>query len=448
MDFSTIISLETKQILSQKQVESLNILSMSMTDLHEFLQNEEIENPLFEYSMADPKAASETAAMWESDSFYGRKSNDDNTNQEFYQMKGEEFSLEDLVYTQLSVKKHSEAEMDILEIAVNSLDDNGYLLFSPEDIASASKQPVEMVEKCLEELKQLEPRGIFARDLTECLELQVEGMEQESALKCIIRNHLQDVAEGKISNISRDLKLASTQVRKLINVIKRLNPKPLNGFSSRNIEYIIPDIVFRYLDSQWFIELNDQWAGKIGINDFYVHMMETTEDPELKKYFENKLKRARFITKCIEQRRTTLTRIAQYILQKQSGYLLDQASLQPMTLEEVATALSLNKSTISRAIKDKYISSPRGCTAIKDLFTVGIASSQNGDESISRNVVKDCLKEIIDGEDRTKPYSDEKLAALLSEKGIGISRRTVAKYRTEMGISGVFARKISEEDLR
>lgn len=447
MDFSTIISLETKQILSQKQVESLNILSMSLTDLHSFLQTEEIENPLLEYSMSDSPAAPETAVMWENDSFYGRKSNENDTNREFYQMSDNDFSLEDLVYSQLNMKNYSEMERSIMEMAVNSLDDNGYLSFSAKDIALVLKQPAELVEKCLEVLKRLEPRGIFAADLTECLKLQVEGMEQEEELKYIISGHLQDVAEGKISNISRNLKISSAQVRKLIHVIKRLNPKPLNGYSSHNIEYIIPDIVFRYVDSQWFIELNDQWAGRIGINDFYVHMMNTTEDDELKKYFENKLKRARFITKCIEQRRSTLTKIAQYILSKQSGYFLDQASLQPMTLEEVATAISLNKSTISRAIKEKYISSPKGCMAIKDLFTIGLSSSQNSDEVISRNVVKDLLKAVIEGENRTKPYSDEKLAAILNDKGIEVSRRTVAKYRTELGIAGAFARKITDEDL-
>ena len=296
------------------------------------------------------------------------------------------------------------------------------------------------MEYIVSRLKELEPVGIFASSLEECLVLQVLGMEQEAALCTIIRNHLQDVADGKVSTISRRLKLSSVEVRKLIHVIRNLNPRPLNGYGGDRAQYVFPDIILSYQDGQWTVSLNDKWAGNISINEFYVHMMETAQDEELKNYFEEKLKRARFIMNAVEQRRRTLEGITEGILKRQAGYFLGKEPLKPMTLEEIAAEREIHKSTISRAIRDKYILTPAGCLLIRDLLPPG--SPAEGRPGGCEPQYGEVPSEGPGGwEDKKHPCSDEQLAKLLEAEGMAISRRTVAKYRMELGIGGAFSRR-------
>ena len=440
MEIKTDISLQAKQVLSQVQMQSLNILSMSMTELEEFLQNEEIENPLVEYSSGRQEGELPVAYR-EYDRFYNGASRDGDSRGEIYEADDTEQSVENMIMMQLPWKTFTEEQHRIVKFCVHSLDQNGYLTVPPSEIAEALKAEVSEVEYIVSRLKELEPVGIFAFSLEECLVLQVLGMEQEAALCTIIRNHLQDVADGKISTISRRLKLSSVEVRKLIHVIRNLNPRPLNGYGGDRAQYVFPDIILSYQDGQWSVSLNDKWAGNISINEFYVHMMETAQDEELKNYFEEKLKRARFIMNAVEQRRRTLEGITEGILKRQAGYFLGKETLKPMTLEEIAAEREIHKSTVSRAIRDKYILTPAGCLLIRDLFTTGISAGGKTREDVSRNTVKSRLKALVDQEDKKHPCSDEQLAKLLEAEGMAISRRTVAKYRMELGIGGAFSRR-------
>jgi len=434
------VALQLKQTLSQAQLQSLNILGMSMTELQEFLQNEGIENPIVEYS--DGGGDHEPVVTYqEYDRFYNYAGRDDEDEPDVYEPKAETESIEDLVRMQIDWRHMTETERKIVDFCILSLDHSGYLYMSAAEIAEQMGAETKQVERLLRKLKTLEPAGIFASGLEECLSIQVLGLEQEAMLNKMIRFHLNDVAEGRISSISRALKLPSVEVRKLIQIIKGLNPRPLNGYGAEQVQYIIPDIILRHQDDQWTISLNDQWSGSLQINDFYVKMMGTAQDAELKSYFEEKLKRARFIMHAIEQRRKTLEGIAAEILKRQEPYLLGHGRLRPMTLEEIADGREIHSSTVSRAIREKYLLCPAGCFLIRDLFTTGISSGSGNGEEISRNAVKDRLKELVDSEDKQKPYSDDQLAKLLKEDGMPVSRRTVAKYRTELGIPGTFQRR-------
>ena len=260
-------------------------------------------------------------------------------------------------------------------------------MIPPKDIAKDLGVAEEQVEEVLSMLKELEPQGLFASGLEECLLMQVRGMDEEELLSDIIRNHLQDIAEGKISTISRGLKISSAEVRKLIHVIKNLNPRPLNGIGGEKAQYILPDVILEFQDGQWNIELNDKWTGNLQVSDFYIHMMEIAQDEELKSYFENKLRRARFIMNAVKQRRTTILGITREILKRQEDYFLGKGQLKPMTLEDIGDVLEIHKSTVSRAIRDKYLRVPSGCVLFRSLFTTGIVSS-DGNGDVSRNTVK------------------------------------------------------------
>ena len=377
----------------------------------------------------------------ETQRFYNGRSSEDGDEPELYEAENGPESVEDLVLTQLPWDKMGEHERAIVDFCINSLEQSGYLLVTPEEIAEKLDLEEDLVGRVLSGLKLLEPRGLFASGLEECLLLQIQGMEQEELLEHVIKNHLQDVAEGKISSISRDMKLSSAEVRKLIHVIKELNPRPLNGYGKEETQYILPDIILSCRNGQWNVELNDKWTGDVQINEFYVHMMETAQDEELRAYFEDKLRRARFIMNAVEQRRRTLLGITQGILNRQSGYLMGTEHLKPMTLEELAEELGIHKSTVSRAIRDKYLLAPGGCFLLRDLFTSGIGSGDGKGSEVSRTAVKARLKELVDQEDKTRPYSDEQLARLLERAGMSVSRRTVAKYRTELGLGSAFQRR-------
>lgn len=444
MEIGLQTTLETKQILSQKQVESLAILSMPFTELHAFLQKEEIENPLLDYAMADTEKKEETPVdsglnidIRDSHVFYCPHGN----RQALYEIPAEAFSVEDMVLSQIPPGTLSKEAQKAAAYAVKLLDEHGFLPVTPEEIAGdLSISPYE-AEACLKLLKRLEPKGIFAKDLTECLEIQVTGLCEEKLLRKLIREHLSDIAEGRISRITRHLKISTGQVRQLIERIRGLNPRPLNGHTDYKTEYIIPDILFQYEEGQWHVVLNDNWGGSLGINRFYTHMMNQSQDTALREYFQEKLGRARFITKSVEQRRETLLKIASYILERQEGYFCHRESLATMTMEEAARVLLLNPSTISRAIKGKYYASPRGSALLRSLFTSGTLNSGNGIGAVSRAQAQYCLQELINNEEKTQPYSDETLAFLLGKQGIEISRRTVAKYRAEMEIPGTYGRK-------
>ena len=228
MEIKTGISLQTKQVLSQMQVESLNILAMSMTELKDFLQKEEIENPLLEFSAERGEEAAPVTYK-ETERFYNGTERENSRENELYEIEDSEKSIEDLVNMQLHWKKISETDRKIVDFCVQSIEQSGYFLIPVPEIAKRLNVPEEQAGKVLSMLKELEPQGIFASGLEECLLIQVQGMDEEEILSEMIKHHLQNIAEGKISTISRALKLSSAEVRKMIHVIKGLNPRPLNG---------------------------------------------------------------------------------------------------------------------------------------------------------------------------------------------------------------------------
>ena len=192
---------------------------------------------------------------------------------------------------------------------------------------------------------------------------------------------------------------------------------------------MVPDILVQREDGHWKVTLNDSWMGEYRFNDYYIHMMQTATDPELKEYFRGKLERARLIVNSVERRRGTITQIVEAILEDQSDYFLNDGKLQPMTMDKIARQLDISTSTVSRAIRNKYMQYRRP-VLLRDLFSN--AASENTDASA--DIVRKRIEELIQGEDHARPLSDDKLAKMLKEEGMCISRRTVAKYRQQMGI--------------
>lgn len=421
------------QILSQKQLQSLNILAMDYVELGMFLQSEYLENPMLEQTEGVEKEyiqGSQGAGTIQ-------ESNEENKWNKCF--KNETEDLKTYLKNQLKIGLYDKDSLRILEYMILCLEDTGYFTVPVDEVAKTCGVSEEKILWALSELRQLEPVGVFSANLKECLlrQLEVLGTEDEM-LEKIIADYLEDVAEGNISRISRALHISTAQVRKYILMIETLNPRPVMGFGEQKSEYIVPDIILRK-DEKWEIILNDSWYGKYEISDYYQKMMDETKDEELKAYFLNKAQRARFILKNIEQRRKTLLNLMEKILERQKDYFEGTGSLTPMTMTEIAEQMGVHPSTVSRAVRGKYVQYPQKTVLLKSLFSQGISKET---DQINATEIKERLRKLIKEENRQKPYSDQKLKELLEEQEISISRRAVAKYREEMGIKGSFDRKI------
>lgn len=439
------LTYEQKQLLSQNQIQSVALLNMCNTELHSFLNNEYLENPLLDHDGGNDTIgmAEEFGAWYQQHNTFQEGYGDNDKSDVIYRtgvLIEESEQLKHFLKEQLDARRYSKEEWNLIDFLIMNLDDSGFYTTSVEETARLASVSEDMVQTCLHDLRQLEPVGIFSENLSACLLYQLELLEvKEESLEHIIRFHLDDVMHGKISNITRHLNLSSVQVRKYIAFLKTLNPKPLAGFGAGNNSYIVPDIIFHRSRNTWNIVLNDEWIGKYYLNDYYLKMISENKDPELQQYFQGKLDRARLILSSIERRKETLLSISGIILEWQEEYFQGKKELIPMTMGEIAEKLGIHTSTVSRAVNGKYIQYPGGTVLMKDLFSSAV--SKMDQDEMTAVQIKKRIKELILSENKQKPYSDQTLCSFLKDQKISLSRRAVAKYREEMGIPGSFQRK-------
>lgn len=472
MELTQQITVENKQMLCQAQIQSLEILAMDAVELEEFLQNEYMSNPMLEHtsnhemntSVENPYATERLPGMenymdaeshssmdnfssWYENQYAGqgyREERDDDTEERGDLKAPDTDYLKNYIMSQLDIQRFSREEWQLILYLIDCLEDDGFFKMEASEVARLTNRSETQVEEMLKILRNLEPFGIFARDLSHCLIRQLEVMGIDNpALYTMVSDYLPEIGDGKISVISRNLGLSTAEVRKYIALIGKLNPRPLSGLQESEVSYIVPDIIYSKKNGEWEITVNDKWFGEYHINDYYLRMMKESNDPVLFEYFKQKLERSRFILTSIEQRRETMRSISKAILEKQMDYLEGKGRLKPMTMCTLAEELHIHPSTVSRAIKGKYMQSPAGTILIKKLFCSTVSSCEGGEE-LSANHIKERIKELIEEEDKRKPLSDAKLVELLVAEGIHISRRAVAKYRDELWIKSSFDRKIRQ----
>lgn len=440
------LELEQKQILSQQQQQSLEILAMHTAELKQFLEYEYLENPLLEHK----EEREEMIRIKDiSDYYESRVHGWDNYSENAesdgkYEIPDEKKeSFHDMVWWQLDEKIYSKQERDMIELLIQYLEPNGYISEKWVELKQIPYADTDLINHCLQLLQTLDPPGVFARDVRECLKLQLErkGITGGPVME-IVDGFLREVASGKISVISRKLKIPTVEVRKCIAQIVLLNPRPLLDFADEKSEFIIPDVIVKRTDGEWQIELNDGWIENYHVNSYYMEMLQKAEDPELSFYFSERYKRVSFVMECIRQRRETLIRMVSFMVKRQESFFLEGTPLNPMTMSQLAQSMQVSVSTVSRAVKGKYIQYPRGSILMKDLFSTAINKELHQEKEVSSQAIKDKLREMINSEDKGNPFSDEQLHILFKDQGIGISRRAVAKYREELGIKTSYSRKL------
>jgi RNA polymerase sigma-54 factor len=350
-------------------------------------------------------------------------------------------TLQEYLLEQLNLQKGIKDEIVryLVEYIAGNLDERGYMILGLEDIAAEQNVPLDDVRQALEIVQGFEPAGVGARSLKECLSLQLHLLPECPPEMPEFLYYLEDLAAGRIQKIANALKISLSKVTELANLVRKLNPKPGLRFSDlRDVRYIIPDILIEEMNGEFMILINDVSIPRLRINHTYLKVLKEEKGTETRKFVENKLNAAAWFIRSVEQRRMTLYKIANAMIRRQENFLRYGISqLKPLTLKDIAEEVGVHESTVSRATANKYMQTSRGIFDMKFFFATGV----NRDSDLTAEGIKTALKEIIITEDRCRPNSDQKLAEILSKKGMNISRRTVAKYRDEMGLPPASVRK-------
>ncbi|MFZ3101092.1 MAG: RNA polymerase factor sigma-54 [Desulfitobacteriaceae bacterium] len=348
-------------------------------------------------------------------------------------------TLQEHLLEQLHVQPLTNA-LSLCEYVVGNLDDNGYLTISIEEIAKEQKVTIDKAEEALSIIQGLDPLGIGARSLEECLRLQLPLIPDCPLELSEFLKQLENLAAGRLQKIAQTLKLSLNRIQELGDLVRNsLDPKPGRRFSgSDEVRYIIPDVVIEEIGGEYIILVNDTTVPRLRINDAYRKILSQEEGTETRKFVEQKLNSAAWLIRSIEQRRRTLYKVARAIVRWQTPFLRQGiAYLKPLTLRDIADDVGVHESTVSRATSNKYVQTPRGVFQFKFFFANGLGQ----EEGITTAGVKQVLRDIIASEDSKNPYSDQKLTLLLKEQGMEISRRTIAKYRDELRIPATTVRK-------
>ncbi|HHY11397.1 MAG TPA: RNA polymerase factor sigma-54 [Firmicutes bacterium] len=333
--------------------------------------------------------------------------------------------------SQLGVLHLSQKERNIAQFIVGSIDDNGYLRSTVNEIASATSSQKNQVESVLKTIQKFDPPGVAARNLSECLELQAEAKGLNELALHIIRDHLDDLGQARYTKIAQSSQVSLKQVLRARDSIVKLQPKPGSVFSGGHVTFIVPDITVKKIDKEFVVILNDSALPSIRWNSYYRKLLLSGEQ-DAKSYLVQQMKKARFLLKSIEQRRITISRVMESIVRRQQRFFLEgPGHLEPMILKDIADELDIHGSTVSRAISGKYVDTPFGVFPCKMFFTPGVESYG---QEVSQYNIKKLIEEIVCNEDPGAPLTDSQIAESLGRQGVEVARRTVAKYRSQLGI--------------
>ena len=465
-----VLSQEMKmqQTLAPHLFQSLEILQMPLLDLQQMIKQELSENPTLEASqeVADEQIEIEQgtkdverdefdnefeklAALGEEwgDNFYENRqvvggSDAEEKYQYMMDSLSEVSSLHDQLLEQLSLSGLSDYEKKIAEIVVGNIDDDGYLQLDVEDLLALPNFPAETLDKILNTIHDFDPPGVGARNLRECLLLQLKRAGKESSQEYqMVADHLDLLGRHKYDDIARAMGLTLERIKELAAEVAKLDPKPGRNFSEARIEYVTPEIIVEKKNGEYVITQNKKPYPRLFISQKYLQMLKDPQTTkEVKTYIREKITKSKQFIQSIDQRMSTIYRIAVEIVRIQRDFFDHGVSkLKPLNMRTIAELLEVHETTVSRATTGKYMQTPRGLLSMKYFFTPGVKTTEG--KLISNESVKATLGEIVQNEDKKKPYSDAKLVKLLEEQGISIARRTVAKYRDQLRILPSHLRK-------
>ena len=463
------LQMKLRQTLAPQLIQSLQLLQMPILKLEQLIRQELSTNPLLEEAET-AEETEETATLSDNeeesqpDPQLDKINWDDYLGDEneipFREEKEEEEkrwertpvlekTLYDHLLEQLHFSRLDEEEVKIGEYIIGNLDESGYFVCSIEEIAGALDFSPEKVSTVLSIIQTFDPSGVGAKDLRESLliQLKTKGFEDTLAYR-IVRDHLNELEKKSLSQLSRLIGTSFEEMQKAMDFIKTLNPKPAMGRFSRPATPVVPDLIVEKIGDEFVVFHNDRNVPRLRINPTYKGLLKKESDnsPETKTYIKGKLEQARWLLNSINQRRSTMIKVMEKIVEEQKDFFEHGAPfLKPLTMETIADKVEMHVATISRVSNSKYVQTPQGMFEIRYFFNSGV-SKENGEE-LSKRTVKKTIEELIKNENPAAPLSDQELFFLLKKEGINIARRTVSKYREELKILPArFRKRIVKEN--
>lgn len=443
--------------LTPQFIQALKLLQYSTLRLEQVLRQELAINPLLEEVEGEEEEEPSQEEVNEDEPEEELELSEDEVDWEKFLEEGFDFSqpqepsapeeevqakvpiyretLYDHLLGQLRLKDLSHEEFEIGEFIIGNIDDDGYLSYPLEGIAGILNKPLEKCQKLLSIIQTFDPVGVGARDLRECLLIQVreQGIEDE-LVKTIIENYLHLLDRKTPTQLAKGLKVTPEEVQKALEKISRLSPKPaLGGFASPAAA-IYPDIIAKKVGDDYEVILNDGNLPKLRVNRKYKELLQKSNQTseETKKYVQDKLNAAKWLVNALQQRRSTMLNVARSILRRQRDFLEEGVSaLKPLIMSEVAQEVGVHLSTVSRVVNDKWVQTPQGMFELRSFFGRKVEGTK---EEVSTQSLLELIKKIVEEEDPSHPLNDNAIAAELKKKGIDLARRTVAKYREQLKI--------------
>lgn len=467
------LKLSQQITLTPQLQQSIRLLQLSTLELHQELETILQENPLLERvedeeegsplptlvgEIAPAAAPAENAQeaeaeeaqtgddFWEltAPSSLARAEEDD---QDFPQQPAEAETLREHLLWQANLLNLSERDKTLIGLLIDALDEDGYLKQSLEEIAELlppelEVDPVEL-HAALAHLQHLDPVGVGARDLSECLALQLEALPKDTPARelalAIVENHLALLATRDAAKLKKALSCSDEELRAATALITRLNPRPGSAYGREETRYVVHDVEARKIKGRWVVRLNPDVVPRLRINRMYADILRQLRTSS-HKALAGQLQEARWLIRNVQQRFETILRVAQAIVDRQRHFLEHgEVAMRPLVLREIAEAVGLHESTISRVTTQKYILTPRGIYELKYFFGSHVATDSGG--ACSATAIRALIKQLVAAEDPKRPLSDGELANILAKQGIVVARRTVAKYREALQIPPVNMRK-------
>ncbi len=457
------LKLSQQPVMTPQLQQAIKLLQLSRMELMDVIQQEQEENPIldevieptvetepldtnYETLTVSPDGREEKAEEgnefpsldWRTNSYTsrGRGTADEDDRPTFETFLTKKATLSDHLLWQLRLNNFDEEECLLGTLIIGNLNEDGLLQYPLEEIASQSGFDLVSLERLLKKIQTLDPPGIAARDLRECLLLQAQQVVPEEALvQEIIRDHLVLLSKKNYPFMARELGVPLEEVVKAARLISELNPKPGRNFADEHIPYITPDVYVYKIGDEYVVVLNEDGLPKLRINPYYRDILRepVASIGEAKEYINVKIRSALWLIKSIHQRQRTIYRVTKSIVRFQRGFL-DKgiAFLKPMVLKDVAADVEMHESTISRVTSNKYVHTPQGIFELKYFFNSSINTARG--ENIASESVKEKIREILSKENPQKPYSDQEIVEILKKQEILIARRTVTKYREMLGI--------------
>lgn len=438
--------------------QSLQVLQAPTLELRNLVEAELQANPVLEEEVPE---RNEDEEVWEdevreisrmdeewrdymaqSGSFEGRSSETQERREFLFNSIRNPKSLQQHLLDQLALSDLSPEDHVIAEEILGNLDEAGLLDVTLADLANLTNTRSEQVERVLKEVQMLDPVGVAARDLRECLLIQLERMGKNSTLEAqIVSSHLNDLLKRRFPEIARRLGVTVVEVQEAADFIATLEPRPARQFADDHERIVQPDVIVEEDGDDFTVSLNNEQVPMLRISNYYKDLLsEPTHRGQVRDYIREKIKGGRFFIKCIQQRQQTILNIAREIVVRQKEFLREGPSaLRPMTMNQVAQAVGVHETTVSRATNGKYMLTPQGIYEMKYFFTPGYQTDAGSD--ISNEGVRKAIANVVEKEDKRHPLSDQAILEILKERGIPIARRTVAKYREQLGILPSHLRK-------